>query len=524
MPSTVEAPIVAVTVYPHHARVTRRASTRLNGETRFAFAGLPWNLDSDSVRVTGSGPAIIAGVDVAVERHPVPADASLRALSEQRRADQAVIDEVADAVAAETAKVDLLTGVAKRSGGSFAKALAAGTAEPPRVAEVTDALGTQLAEALGKRRELGIRLARLRDDLKALDREIQSRQGTSEVDSATVTVELESQEDGAEIGLELSYVVTNASWEPGYDVRVRGEDVSVTWYGRITQHTGEDWPECELSLSTARPANTVTVPELEPWFLDRVQPPPPVMARAAYGGASPAGGGIPESVGFQNLAAPAGAPMAARTATAEEGTTAVTYRPGRPVAVPSGAQGHRTTLAQLDLTAKLGYITAPARSPEAFLRATVVNTSDHTLRPGKASVFHETEFVGTTRLDVWAPGEELELALGVDDRIRVDRELAHRTASKATLSGVRKREASYDTTISNHSPREAVVTVLDQAPVSRDEAITIRDVRAVPDPVERTELGEYTWRLTLAPGSKTVVTLGYRVDVAKGVELAGWRE
>ncbi|MFI6305625.1 DUF4139 domain-containing protein [Amycolatopsis thailandensis] len=522
MPSTVEAPIVAVTVYPHHARITRRASARLDGETRFAFAGLPWNLDTDSVRVTGSGPAVIAGVDVTVERHPVPADASLRTLTERRRTDQAVVDEVADAVSAETAKVDLLTGLATRSGKSFAKALAAGTAEPPRVAEVTDALGTQLAEALGKRRELGIRLARLRDDLKALDREIEAKQGTSEVDSATVTVELEGQEEGAEIGLELSYVVANASWEPGYDVRVRGEDVAVTWYGRITQHTGEDWPECELALSTARPANTVEVPELEPWFLDRVRPIQPYSASAAYGSASPAGGGIPESA---RMPAPSGPPaMAVRTASVEQGTTAVTYRPGRPVAVPSGAQGHRTTLAQLDLTAKLGYITAPAASPEAFLRATVVNTSEHTLRPGKASVFHETEFVGTTRLDVWAPGEELELALGVDDRIRVDRELTHRTASKATLSGVRKREAAYTTTLTNHSPREAVVTVLDQAPVSRDDAITVRDVRTVPDPVERTELGEFTWRLTLAPGAKSVVTLGYRVDVAKGVELSGWRE
>lgn len=522
MPTTVEAPIVAVTVYPHHARITRRASARLDGETRFGFAGLPWNLDADSVRVTGSGPAVIAGVDVAVERHPVPADAALRALIERRRAEQAVVDEVADAVAAESTKVDLLTGVAKRSGGTFAKALAAGTAEPLRVAEITDALGVQLAEAFGKRRELGIRLDRLREDLGALDREIQTKQGMSEVDSARVTVELESGEDGAEIGLELSYVVANASWEPGYDVRVRDEDVTVTWYGLITQHTGEDWPECDLALSTARPATTVVVPELEPWFLDRVRPVQPMMARAAYGGASPAGGGIPEAA-MDSYQAPA-PPMGVRTATAEQGTTAVTYRPGRPVAVPSGAQGHRTTLTQLDLTAKLGYITAPARSSEAYLRATVVNTSQHTLRAGKASVFHETEFVGTTRLDVWAPGEELELALGVDDRIRVERELAHRTASKATLSGVRKREAAYHTTIVNHGPREAIVTVLDQAPVSRDEAIVVREVRAVPDPVERTEMGEFTWRLTLAPGAKAVVTLGYRVDVAKGVELAGWRE
>ncbi len=520
MPTTVEAPIVAVTVYPQHARIIRRASERLDGEQRFAFTDLPWNLDASSVRVTGSGQAIITGVDVAVEHHPAPADPALRALIEQRRTDQAVVVEAADAVAAESAKVDLLTGVAKRSGSSFAKALASGTAEPLRVAEVTDALGAQLAEAFGKRRELGIRLERLRESLDALDREIKAKQGMSAKDSARVTVELESEQDGAEIGLELSYVVANASWEPGYDVRVRGEEVAVTWYGLITQHTGEDWPECELALSTARPATTVVVPELDPWFLDRARPIQP-MTRGGYGGgAAPAAPGAAfDSRGFQPVAA-----MAESVASVEQGTTAVTYRPGRPVAVPSGAQGHRTTLAQLDLTAKLGYITVPVRSQEAYLLATVVNTSEHTLRPGKASVFHETEFVGTTRLEVWAPGEELELALGVDDRIRVERELAHRTAKKATLSGVRKREATYQTTISNHSPREVVVTLMDQAPVSRDEAIMIREVRAAPEADERTEMGEFTWRLTLAPGAKGVVTFGYWVDVAKGVELAGWRE
>lgn len=238
----------------------------------------------------------------------------------------------------------------------------------------------------------------------------------------------------------------------------------------------------------------------------------------AYGAAAPGSAMVRDRASFSLNR------MAPKVAAVEQGATAVTYRPGRPVAIPSGAQGHRTTLAQLDLEAKLGYVTAPVQAAEAYLRATVVNTSEHTLRPGRASVFHEAEFVGTTRLDVWAPGEELELALGVDDRIRVERELVKRTASKATLSGQRRREAEYRTTVTNHGPREAAVTVLDQTPVSRDDAITVRDVRTVPEPAERTELGELTWLLALAPGATGTVTLAYRVDVAKGVELSGWRE
>ncbi|MGW4484693.1 DUF4139 domain-containing protein [Amycolatopsis sp. NPDC004368] len=513
-----DAPIVAVTVYPQHARITRRGRVDPAEGNRVRIGGLPLALDAESVRVTGTGAALITGVDVGYDQHAGPADPALAALVEQRRMDQAAIDAVADDEAAEAAKVELLSGVAKRSGASFAKALASGVAGPSRVEEVTEALGGQLAAALRTRRALTERLELMRADFEALERKIASHSAQSEQDSATVTVDLERRDDTAELELELSYVVPGATWEPGYDVRVRDTAVTVTSYGLVSQHTGEDWPECELALSTARPASTVVVPELDPWFLDRAQPAPPARPMAAFGAAMPAPGG-PARAKAASLSR-----VAPAFAEVEQGTTAVTHRPTRPVAVPSGAQGHRTTLAQLDLTAELGYVTAPVRATEAYLRATVVNTGEHTLRAGRASVFHDTEFVGTTRLDGWAPGEELELALGVDDRIRVERELVRRTAGKATLSGQRRREAEYRTTVTNHSPREAVVTVLDQAPVSRDDAITVRDVRATPDPAETTDLGEFTWRLTLAPGATGTITLAYRVDVAKGVELSGWRE
>ncbi|QKV79264.1 DUF4139 domain-containing protein [Amycolatopsis sp. Hca4] len=515
---TVEAPITAVTVYPQQARITRRGKAPLDDGPRLTFAGLPPALDPASVRVTGTGPALITGVDVRTEWHAEPAGAELQALVEQRRADQATLDGVLDDEAAETMKVDLLTSLAKRSGGSFAKALAAGTAEPSRVAEVTDALGERLASALKARRALSERIERLREDLAALDRRIEAHGAGPGRDSTSVVVELEISDTTAQAELELSYVVPGASWEPGYDIRVRGTDVTVVSYGLVSQHTGEDWPECELALSTARPAVAVVVPELQPWYLDRFLPAPGAPP-AAYGGS---GGGIPEGARRQYMASAAS--MAPKLASVEQGTTAVTYRPSRPVAVPSGAQGHRTTLAQLDLTADLGYVTAPVLAEEAYLRATVANTSEYALRPGRASVFHDAEFVGTTVLEPWAPGEELELALGVDDRIRVERELVRRTASKATLSGQKRREAEYRISVGNHGPRPATVTVLDQAPVSRDDAITVRDVKTAPDPVETSELGEFTWRLTLAPGETKDVRLSYRVDVAKGVELSGWRE
>jgi uncharacterized protein (TIGR02231 family) len=522
MPTSTDAPIVAVTVYPEHARITRKGRARLGGENRFAIEGLPLGVSADSVRANGSGPASIAGVDVAVRQHARPLDVARRELLDRRREVQARLDEVLDAEAVEASKAELLGSLSRRSGGAFAKALAAGTAEPERVAGVAEAMAAQLALVLSRRRELGARHTALADELSALDREIQARDAQVP-DSTTVTIELEALPDApadAEIELELSYVVTEARWESGYDVRLRDDTVTVTWHGLITQGTGEDWPECELALSTARPAATVSVPELDPWFLDRAKP---VRAYSAispsvFGSAAAGGSGIEsDSAGFMRR-------MISRTATLEQGAAAATYRPGRRVAVPSDTIAHRTTITHLELGTVLDYVTAPVTAEEASLRATVVNTSGHTLRPGKASVFHETEFVGTTRLASWAPGEELELALGVDERIRVERELVRRAAGKGTLSGTKRREAEYRTKVTNNGPRKAMVTVLDQVPVSRDEAITVRDVQRSPEAAETTDMGEFSWRLGLLPGQTGEITLAFRVDVAKGVELTGWRE
>jgi len=220
----------------------------------------------------------------------------------------------------------------------------------------------------------------------------------------------------------------------------------------------------------------------------------------------------------------AAAPLVERAATVEQGVAAATYRPSRPVAVPADGRAHRATVAVLDLAAALDHVAVPLRSTDVHLRATVVNTSPHTLLSGTAAVFHGTDFVASTRLPVWAPGEEVELALGLDDRVRIERELVRRTASRAALGSTRRREVEHRITVANHTPGEARVTVVDQLPVSRDEGIVVRDARLEPAPEQRSELGELTWRLVLPPGGSEEIIVGVRVELAKGVEMTGWRE
>ncbi len=520
---SVTAPIVAVTVFPDRARVTRRARQRLStGEHQLVFDHLPLALQADSVRVAGSGPASVLGVDVARRHEPRTADEVAARLEEQLQAARAALVELDDEDAVAEERLGFLSGLSRRSARSYAKALAAGVANPGRVVELADALAAQQADVRQARRALAERRERAAEQIAAYERGLEARRRQREPDHVAAVVSLAVSAE-ADVDLELSYLVDGAGWRSTYDLRLAGDTLTLTWFGLITQRSGEDWPECDLRLSTARPSGSVTVPELDPWFLDRVHPMPrPAAARGLSFGTS-AGAAMPQPAAVA-LAVQDAAPILEVVASVEQGATAATYQPARPVAVPADGAAHRATVAVVEFAAERDYITAPVRAAEAYLRATVTNSSTHTLPKGSAAIFHGGDFVGSTTLEVWAPGEEVELALGVDDRIRIERELVRRTATKAVLGSTRRREAEHRITVTNHTPARARVSVLDQTPVSRDDAITVKEQRADPAPTERTEMGTLTWVLDLAPGESRMIHLGVRVEVARGAEMTGWRE
>jgi uncharacterized protein (TIGR02231 family) len=323
------------------------------------------------------------------------------------------------------------------------------------------------------------------------------------------------------VDLEVSYLVDGAEWHPAYDARLDDEQVTLTWHGLVTQSSGEDWPAVELALSTARPASTAGIPELDPWYVDEYTPPVPRPARAMRMALSTSDATDMQSVAA--MAAPA-APMSEVAATAEQGVTAVTWRLPRAVAVPSDGSPHKATITTLSLGAALDHLCAPKLAEEAYLRATVTNTSPHTLLPGRVSVFHGPDFVGTSALEAVAPGEEFELQLGVDDRVTVERELTKRETSKNLLGNVRRTAVTYTITVENHLPVAARIAVLDQFPVSRHERIHVQDKAAVPEPAERTDLDVVTWKLELAPGAKQELTLSFQLEHPRDLRITGFSD
>ncbi len=533
----VEAQITAVTVFHDGARVVRNGSfTAGPGTVRAVIGGLPADTDAASVRVALRGHSVTL-VDIEVQRkyaaEPLRADTGrLRAQVQACRDAVAALD---DEDAAEQAALTFAGHLSQQAATSLARAMSFGRTGHEDLDRMAAHLSASTASALARRREIAARKRDAQRELQAAEQRLADAEVPATAVRYLEVAAIVQASARAEADLELSYHVSGVTWRPLYDLGLTGEVLTLGYLAEITQRTGEDWPEADLAVSTARQGRHQTLPELRPWYVSRFRPRSPAMPPAGamssrFGPevtverAVPAGAAAgpmasaPSASPAPYLPPPPAPPLAADV---DEAGAGLVYRIPRPLAVPSDGSPHKTSIASLELDAKLDHLAVPALASEAYLRATVTNNSRLLLLPGQARIFHESQFTGDTELGTVASGEEFELQLGVDDQIRVERELRRRAASKAVLGGTRTIDVAYEITVENHRQGKVLISVKDHIPVPADGEVKVKLKETSPSPAERTELGELTWQLELDQGETAAITYRFTVEHPASVTLVG---
>jgi len=525
--SGLDAPITAVTVFQDGARVVRSGQVSVEPGLRPVVIGnLPAAADPASVRIAARGRDLaLLNVEVHQGFRTDPLrEETARLRSEVERCRDA-IQALDDEDAAELARLAFFGELSGAAAAALARAVSFGRADHDDLSRMAGHLSADTASALGHRREISARRRAAHRELEAAEQRLAAAEQRADrsVEFVEVSAILEaSAATRAEV--ELSYHVSGASWRPLYDLGLNGERLAVSYLAEVSQQTGEDWPAVELVLSTTRRGLHQTLPELHPWYIGR---PTPVHRRMAAGGPVLRARSLADDAAIDYMAAASGGPGApepeATPLAAEPGESGVglVYRVPRPLAVPADGGPHKTMVARFELGATLDHLAVPVLAPEAYLRATVTNGSSLLLLPGPARVFHDTQFVGETFLETVAAGEEFELQLGVDDQIRVERELRRRSTSKAVIGGTRTIDIAYEITVENHRPNKAQVSVHDHIPVSTDGEIKVRSRETSPNPVERNDLGELSWELSLEGGQAATIRHRFTVEHPAQVTVVG---
>lgn len=519
----------SVTIFPDRARVTRSGRVTLAvGVQKIEIDNLPLALIQDSVRAAGQGTARakLAGVSTRLENFvETPAEAVRELEAKIQAGEDADMELIARGGVLEKEQ-KYLEGLAAQSE-MFARGLALRNRTSEEQGAIFDFISSrsqnlqsELLKISRERRELAKELDRLRRDLR-------NAQSARPRQRYVVTVELEVSAPG-DFELELTYMVTGAGWKPLYDLRLVGDSLEVTYLAQVAQNTGEDWPDVGLTLSTAFPALSLVIPELEPWYI-RAYAPPPRLAQPASKARgtmqplspAPAPQAFAAGAAMQEQAAPLEELMALDVATVSESGASLTFHLAARADIPGNGDPRKVTVATFPLKPDFDYVTAPKLADACYRRAKVKNESAYMLLSGSAQLFEGDDYLGTTTIERTAPGEELELFFGADERVKVERELAAREVDKTFIGDRRRIRFAYTIEVENLRDAPQTVFVRDQLPVSRDEQIKVKLESADPKPLEQSELNLLEWKLQLDKASKRKIRFDFTVEFPRAMEVVG---
>lgn len=523
-----ETMIKQVLVYPDRALVQRRGEIALEpGVQLVEVSELPLSLNPDTLRVSARtagdadsrAQARLLGVQVQSEHFSQAPAEQVRNLESQLEAVQgelAALDRLLELVKSKRQQVQGLMGQSE----VFAKALASGEMEVEaqmklfaRLQEYASEMDAELGRLEGERREIERRLNQLTNQLEQL-------RSTRPPERFKAAVEIEVVKGGKFI-FDLSYTVAKAGWKPLYDLRlseVEGKSqLEVGFLAQVMQLSGEDWERVDLALSTARPALAATLPELKPWFIHPRPPTPPPMPVRPQ--ARMATAKLSLDMSMEDTAV--SEPVQVATAVVDTSGAAITYLAPARVDIPSDGSPHKVAVTHLVLAPKLDYVCAPRLVEAVYRRAKMVNDSQYLLLPGTANLFAGEEFIGATSLELTAPQGEIELYFGVEDRIRVERELIKHEVDKSLVGGKRRVHFGYELRLENLLGEPVKLTVHDQLPLGGHEDIKIRLENADPKPQEQNELNLLDWEINLTPGEKRSIRFGFAVEYPQEMQVIG---
>jgi hypothetical protein len=378
--------------------------------------------------------------------------------------------------------------------------------------------------------------------------------------------------------IRVRYLIPRAFWYPHYEVDVDAESgtMQLRAFAIVKQSTGEDWPEVPVHFSTSTPEQGSDLPELASLILkrDRYLAPddsrvldrrilarPRMEARRALkpdaifysgdeialsfaeedklgdmylpqlrGGRGRSDGVLDEQImhGYalrgldekqvREIAAPTQLllPMMSN-----RGFLRV-FQSVKPEAIPSDGQSHRLLYSVKNLNFTEERICIPELNLAVFRRIIASLSGTDPLLRGTVSVFLGEDYLGQAVIDTTAPGENLELDLGVDGQLVVERIQRESEDEIGLFSKAALFDTDLELTISNYHTESVKLLLRERIPFTESDSLKIRIDRTKSVPLPEgldSDDGLLSWEIELQAGESEQIRLKWSIEAPVDVEL-----
>lgn len=515
--TTVKSKIKNVTVFLSGAQIYREADITLNaGNNLLRFEGLGQNIDGNSIQVGGNKDFTIVSVnhsrnymkDVKISPKLKVIKDSLSDVEfklELRRRFLSVYQEEKNLLLANKSVGGSQTGV-----------------DVEDLIEVADLYRTRLKEIEMKMLDISEEERAFRKTANRLKKQLNQLNARANRSTTDIVVRIASKVK-MNARITLNYVLSDAGWAPIYDIRSKGvsDPVNLVYKGNVWQRTGNDWDNVNITLSTGNPSVSNSAPKVYPWVLSFGNPnsgyyasgkkggaPGAVMrnSKAEYGGDYETEKSMDE--GAYNL--PAAPPPVA----VNNSGVSTEFKINIPYSILSDGQYNAVEIQSHTLPATYQYYAAPKYDKDAFLIAKVTDWDQYNLLSGSANIYYEGTFVGSSFLDASITKDTMQLSLGRDKGVVVERKKIKDFGQNAVIGSSRKTTLGLEITVRNSKNKSISILIHDQIPISKTKEIEV-SVMEKSDAQYNENTGALKWQMDLQSGQANAVQFKYQVKYPK---------
>lgn len=514
----VNSRISEVKVFLSGAQVSRTASSTISaGTSAIVFTGLAEGLDPQSIQVTGKGGYGILSVNHRVnyltESPKKKEMEELQARIKKLEHDYSIENGVQQVWLNEEQLLLKNSAVGGQQNGLTAAQL---QAVNDYVRERMKAMKVGWLIQEEKKQAIHQEAEKLRQQLASM--QAQAPRPTSEV-----VVEISSEAD-VNASFIITYFASSAGWVPAYDLRAKGigQPIELMMKAQVSNSTGEDWDKVDLSLSSGNPTLSGVMPTMNPWTLYVHQPLRleeisirSSRTRNAVGffGSAPAPASRSDLDDKQEQPA-----TYAWASAITPRTTTVEYSIATPFTIPADGKPHTVGVQSQNIAATYKHYATPKLDKDAFLYARTTGWEDLSLLPGEANVFFEGTFVGQSFLQLDQPKDTLDISLGRDKGVVVERVKRKTTNQKAVVGGKRTVTIGWDLTVRNTKGTAIDLEVRDQYPLSPQSEIEVKLIESGGAIVDD-QKGLLTWSQRIEPKAIRKLSFSYEVKHPKDLPV-----
>ena len=525
-----ESKITDAIIYPEWAYVTRKADVTLpKGHVRLYVGNLPPWIDSNSIQVNIrnlKGGKIIGATTGSVYSAEIT-EKEVKELSDKIKELKEKIEDFNADINALMKERDYLYGLSQWSSEKAIDDKQSGTLNIETVKSMNDYIKKSISENYRNEIEIKRKSIVINQELNSYNRKWAEMQSKANIEHKEIAIDVET--NGGSFDIEVSYLISGASWYPVYDVRIDNDNrnLDVEYFAMIQQTTGEDWKDVKFKLSTIKPYLVREKPELAPWYVNQGNLNNTNFSRSQNEDYKQGLLDIQKKQesfnksynlnAYENYSKNIMDIEEVVRQVEERGTTVEFIVEGNYSVKSDGIQV-KTAINKFSLVAGKKFSAAPAISKSTYVSGSIKNTSNMPLLPGIISIYKNGNFIGKSKTGFISDKEKFDLFMGLEDRVKVSRNMDIKKSTTSFTGNNRRIRVGYTIEIQNFLSDDVSVEVSDQIPVSQNSAIKVKLTSNDPK-ADKIDKGILTWFVKLGSNEKRTVYFEFEMEYPSDYEI-----